>query len=71
MGVERTVWSDERIDDAMTGIDRRFEAIERRLDRVEDELIAIRRDMHSQFIVIMFGQISGFLTLAGLMIAKL
>jgi hypothetical protein len=71
MGMERTLWTDERIDDAMERIDKRFDDVERRLDRIEDELIAIRRDMHSQLLVIMFGQITGFLTLAGIMVAKL
>ncbi|MFL5895168.1 MAG: hypothetical protein ACJ76Z_08640 [Thermoleophilaceae bacterium] len=35
-------WTEERIDDAMTGIDQRFDAVERRLDRIEmrlDQLI--------------------------------
>jgi hypothetical protein len=76
MGMERTSWTDERIDDLVKRIDerfdevdRRFERVERRLDRIEDELIAIRRVMHNQLIVIMFGQITGFLALAGLIVA--
>jgi hypothetical protein len=71
MVMERTLWSDERIDDAMARIEKRFDAVERRLDRIEDELIAMRRDMNHQLPVIMFGQITGFLTLAGIMLAKL
>ncbi|MFL5781696.1 MAG: hypothetical protein ACJ760_10325 [Thermoleophilaceae bacterium] len=67
--MERTLWTDERIDDAMERIDKRFDDVERRLDRIEDELIAIRRDMHNQLILIMFGQITGLLALAGLIVA--
>jgi DNA anti-recombination protein RmuC len=83
--MERASWTDERIDGLVKRIeqrfadvdrrfdevDRRFEAVERRLDRIEDQLIAIRRDMHNQLLVIMFGQVTGFLTLAGIMVAKL
>ena len=69
MPVERISWTDERIDDLVKTIDRRFDAIERRLDRIEDELIAIRRDMQKQVLVIVFGQITGFLAIAGLILA--
>jgi ABC-type phosphate transport system auxiliary subunit len=56
--VERTVWTDERIDDAM-------ERIEKRFDRLEDEMAALRREMHQNTIL----TATGFLTLAGMMLA--
>jgi hypothetical protein len=64
MDMERTLWTDERIDDAMDRIEKRFEAIERRLDRIEDELVAIRRDMHNMMLAMM----TGYLGLAGLIL---
>ncbi|HEX8646133.1 MAG TPA: hypothetical protein VF715_04480 [Thermoleophilaceae bacterium] len=33
--MERTLWSDERIDDAMDRIDRRFDQVDARFDRLE------------------------------------
>jgi hypothetical protein len=59
----------KRIDERFDKVDRRFGAVERRLERIEDELIAIRRDMRNQLLVIVLGQISGFLTLGGLILA--
>lgn len=47
--MERTLWTDERVTDAVTRIDQRFEAVEhrfdsvdRRLDGIHDELREIR-----------------------------
>jgi DNA anti-recombination protein RmuC len=33
--VERTAWTDERMDDAMTRIDQRFDAVDRRFEQVD------------------------------------
>jgi predicted nucleic acid-binding Zn-ribbon protein len=65
MGMERTLWTDERIDDAMERIEKRFDEIERRLDRVEAEISALRREMHQMMLVM----VTGYLTLAGIMLA--
>ena len=40
--MERTSWTDERLDDAMTRIDARF-------DRLEAEVADLRREMQSGF----------------------
>ena len=57
--VERSLWTDERIDDMVHRIEKRFDdvdkhfdAIDRRFDRLEVELSAIRREMHTQFLVV-------------------
>ena len=65
MGVERTLWTDERIDDAMKRVDQRFDAIERRLDRLEDEMVAIRHELRQNTLL----TATGFLTLTGMMLA--
>lgn len=33
--MERTLWTDERVTDAMTRIDQRFDAVDRRFDAME------------------------------------
>lgn len=33
--MERTAWTDARLDDAITRIEQRFESIDRRLDRID------------------------------------
>jgi len=65
LDMERTLWTDERLDDRFERIDQRFEAIERRLERIENELVAIRRDMFHWMLV----QTGATLTLAGFMAA--
>ena len=60
--MERTVWTDERLNDAMTRIDARFDAVDRRFDRLEArmdagfaemraEFSALRRDMHQMAVI--------------------
>jgi hypothetical protein len=56
--MERTLWTDERIDDAMERIDKRF-------DDVERGIAALRRDMHQ----VMLTMMTGFLMLAGIILA--
>ena len=41
--VERTLWTDERVTDAMTRIDQRFDAVDRRFDAVDRRFDAIDR----------------------------
>ncbi len=40
--MERMAWTDERLDD-------KFDAIDRRFDRVDAELLELRREMHAGF----------------------
>ena len=40
--MERTLWTDERLGDAMTSIDQRFDRIDRNFDRVWDEFRELR-----------------------------
>ena len=70
--MERTVWTDERLDDRFSRIDERFDQVDRRLDRVEAELVSIRgemaslrRDMQMGFMV----QTAGLIGLAGVLVA--
>ena len=65
MGMERTLWTDERIDDMVERIEKRFDDLERRMDRLEGEVSALRRELHQMMLVML----TGYLTLAGIMLA--
>ena len=41
--MERTRWTDERIDDSMGRIDGRVDAVDKRFDRVEGDLRELRQ----------------------------
>jgi hypothetical protein len=43
--MERSMWSDTRLDERFDSIDKRFDAIDRRFDRVERELLAMRAEI--------------------------
>jgi hypothetical protein len=43
--MERSVWTDERVDDAIARIDQRFDTVDRRFDRLDAELGAIRGEL--------------------------
>jgi hypothetical protein len=40
--MERTVWTDERLDDRFDGIDRRFDRVDARLDRIDTDIRDLR-----------------------------
>ena len=71
--MERTTWTDERLDDAMTRIDARFDRLEHRMDRLETGLRSemragfaeLRRDMHQMALAVGVG----YLGLAAAVIA--
>jgi DNA anti-recombination protein RmuC len=64
--VERSLWTDERLDDMVDriekrfddvdrrfdAVDRRFEAVDRRFDRLETKIDDLRRDMFNGFLVL-------------------
>jgi hypothetical protein len=46
--MERTMWSDERLDERFDSIDRRFDAVDDRLDRLEVRVDAGFREMRAE-----------------------
>jgi hypothetical protein len=40
--MERTRWGDERVDDLVKSVSRRFDAVDRRFDRVEGDIKELR-----------------------------
>lgn len=43
--MERSLWTDERIDDRMDRIDERFDRVDARFDRVDEQLREIRTEL--------------------------
>jgi hypothetical protein len=54
--MERTLWTDERIDDAMDRIEQRFDRLETRMDRLEAKMDAVRRDIFNVAVGFAVGQ---------------
>jgi hypothetical protein len=55
--MERTTWTDERLDDLARHLDTRFDGIDRRFDRLEDAL----HDLSTLFLRIGGGVIVGLI----------
>ena len=47
--MERTAWTDERLDDAMTRIDARFDRVETNIRDLRGDVHELRREMHDGF----------------------
>jgi chaperonin cofactor prefoldin len=64
--MERTLWTDERLDDRFERIEKRFDGIEADLRDLRAEIAALRRDMFHWMLV----QTGATLTLAGVIAAQ-
>ena len=56
--MERTLWTDERLND-------RFDSLDRTMQALRDDIAELRREMHNQFLVL----VSGLFTVAGMLVA--
>jgi len=45
----RSTWTDERLDDFAAHTDQRFDAIDKRFDRVDHEVATLRTEMNARF----------------------
>ena len=80
----RSTWTDERLDDFRADVDRRFDAVDRRFDavdarfdRIEAKIDAqntridgLQRTMVQLFAATMAAMVTGFLTLAGVIVTQ-
>jgi hypothetical protein len=64
----RESWTDERLDDFRENVNQRFDAVDKRLDRIDADLQELRRMMFQGFIALVGIMVTGFLTLAGLIV---
>jgi hypothetical protein len=56
--MERTMWTDERLNDRFDAIDRRFDGVDGRLDRIEGDIRELRMLMFQLWGVNMLGIIT-------------
>ena len=67
----RSTWTDSRLDEFKNRVDERFNELGQRVDRLSERVDKIQHTMVHGFIAIMVGMMTGFLGLAGVLIAKL
>jgi phage shock protein A len=71
--MERTVWTDERLEDRFSMTDQRFEELIARMDRLEarmERLEARMDDLYRQMNTFMIANFTALLTIAVLVIAR-
>lgn len=64
MHVMRESWTDARLDDFRADVDRRFNEVDKRLGKVEDEIRELRSEMKSGFESINRTMIHGVIALS-------
>jgi hypothetical protein len=64
----REAWTDKRLDDFRADVDRRFDEMDRRLDRIEGDIKELRQSMIHGFFVLVGFNASSTLTLVGLIV---
>lgn len=67
----RETWTDARLDERFDRIDERFDSIDKRFDAVDkrfDRIEADIRELRHRFLILEGTMITGFLTLAGLIV---
>ena len=69
MHVMRESWTDARLDDFRADVDRRFNEVDKRLGKVEDEIRELRSEMKSGFESINRTMIHGVIALSAAYIA--
>jgi tetrahydromethanopterin S-methyltransferase subunit G len=69
MHLMRESWTDARLDDFRDEVNRRFEAIDRRFDKVEGEIQDLRREMKLGFEGVHKTMVQGFVALSASFIA--
>lgn len=64
----REAWTDERLDDFREEVNRRFDQVDKRLDRIEGDIKELRQTMVHGFFVLVGINATSTLTVIGLMV---
>ncbi|HKT82656.1 MAG TPA: hypothetical protein VJQ84_02345 [Solirubrobacterales bacterium] len=65
----RESWTDARLDDFRAEVNRRFDGIDRRIEKVEDEMKELRSEMKGGFEAVNKTMVHGFIGLSAAYIA--
>ncbi len=71
MEAMRESWTDARLDDFVVHVDKRFDAVDKRLDNVEGDLKAMQRVMVQGTIALTSAIVAGFAAIVGLLATQL
>jgi tetrahydromethanopterin S-methyltransferase subunit G len=71
MRLKRSTWTDARLDDFKASVDARFDKLEARVDGLSARIDALQHTTIQLFIGIMVAMVTGFVTLAGLIVTQL
>ncbi len=69
MHVMRESWTDARLDDFRAEVNRRFDDVDRRFEKVEDEIGGLRSEMKSGFEAVNRTMVHGVIALSAAYIA--
>lgn len=67
----RESWTDERLDDFRSEVNRRFDKLDRELDRVNDRLDGMQRAMVHGFVMVAGAIVASNAALIGLVVTQL
>jgi len=67
----RSTWTDSRLDDFKASVDARFDDLNARISELTARVDGLQHTMAHGFIAMMVAMITGFMGIAGLIIAKL
>ena len=67
----RSTWTDSRLDDFKKNVDSRFDELNTRISDLSSRVDGIQHTMTSGFLTLVVIMITGFMGLAGLIVAKL
>jgi hypothetical protein len=71
MKLMRSTWTDSRLDDFKSGVDSRLDELSQRITDLSNRVDGLQHTMTSGFLTLVVIMVTGFMGLAGLIIAKL
>jgi hypothetical protein len=67
----RSTWTDSRLDDFKASVDSRLDELSRRIDALGVRIDGLQHTMVNAFIAMMAVMVTGFVSLAGLILTQL
>ncbi|HKH65181.1 MAG TPA: hypothetical protein VKA35_06935 [Solirubrobacterales bacterium] len=67
----RSTWTDSRLDDFKGGVDSRLDELSQRISDLSNRVDGLQHTMVSGFLTLVVIMVTGFLGLAGLIVAKI
>lgn len=68
--IPREKWTDERLDDLNKKVDDGFARLDRRIDRLDEDIKSLTREMNARFDTVNRNMIAGFFVIAAAIIGS-